>query len=816
MKLKKDENRKVCDRFHYLSSSWQWLWIFFFVVGMLGLGAQEAKAFVSSVYDDVNAPGNKLTVTFGLRTVDGVSVNDLEIQCEPNDVNGNFTVSTPSWSIGPIISRPDTNVPGKIKYYLTLTRNPSIATESVMIRHSDAANKRGTRGRLHTTLNGNLIGEDSSGPSFLKRPKTDLPALIKLDFNNAGDNNDANTQDGFTPFLLGYTPSSTSPPWPANTAWSGKEDVNGQGVVVDLSGGYLASRRLPEPNDTTTVPYKQLYRDFFTGLGIPPTPVIITIWGLGVGRDCNITLYSYDDAVEPTRRADWTATNGDNGEKYIFTTDYNGNNTAYRPTREDDYAFPGNAKADKFGRIILKSTRDPCSPVSDSFAYVNALKLFVTGDKVEPNYAQCPRPVDGKEDTPVDVVLKWKKGAGVGTHDLYFGTDPYVGNTFSVDVNEVGKVAAGNGSEPGFPNWYYYPISGWWNIWFYNAPYNEEHWKEIWLDLTVEPIYEVNDANVVIIAGGSTGAWAADPNGSVRPPLPSDANTLVRENLYINRTAEPNYINTNLNGTQVVHLHIIIPDYNPEWVFVDVRGVNFRIVGGCIRHVCHGGGELIYAARPADSNYYDPYGDTVLNLDTTYYWSVDENTPPNVWQGEVWSFKTLPYYVVEDFNEYASDDDMYEVWSDWWVNGTGALIYLQLGITDANFVRPVKDKSSNSMMYDYRPYYKNPQSGYIWYSEADADVAALGIDPDWLGMGAKLLTLWFYGKADNDANEQMYLTLTDGDDVSATVNYDGAMNDIRKTEWQEWVIVLTEFTGVNLSNIKTITIGFGDKVEGPG
>jgi hypothetical protein len=42
------------------------------------------------------------------------------------------------------------------------------------------------------------------------------------------------------------------------------------------------------------------------------------------------------------------------------------------------------------------------------------------------------------------------------------------------------------------------------------------------------------------------------------------------------------------------------------------------------------------------------------------------------------------------------------------------------------------------------------------------------------------------------------------------VIYDGDMNDIRKEQWQEWNIALTEFTDVNLANVARITIGFGD------
>jgi hypothetical protein len=62
------------------------------------------------------------------------------------------------------------------------------------------------------------------------------------------------------------------------------------------------------------------------------------------------------------------------------------------------------------------------------------------------------------------------------------------------------------------------------------------------------------------------------------------------------------------------------------------------------------------------------------------------------------------------------------------------------------------------MRYDF----KNSLTPY--YSEARADVNTarpngLGIDPNWLGIGAKALSLWFYGKAGNDANKPMYVKL---------------------------------------------------------
>jgi hypothetical protein len=106
----------------------------------------------------------------------------------------------------------------------------------------------------------------------------------------------------------------------------------------------------------------------------------------------------------------------------------------------------------------------------------------------------------------------------------------------------------------------------------------------------------------------------------------------------------------------------------------------------------------------------------------------------------------------------------------------------------------------------------------LHYSEARADVATLlpngflGQDLNWLAMGAKSLTLWFYGQSNNDANEKMYVKLVDSDTPvhSTKVVYSGDMNDIREKKWHEWNIDLAKFTNVNLAKVKTIIIGFGD------
>ena len=67
--------------------------------------------------------------------------------------------------------------------------------------------------------------------------------------------------------------------------------------------------------------------------------------------------------------------------------------------------------------------------------------------------------------------------------------------------------------------------------------------------------------------------------------------------------------------------------------------------------------ETLPLADTVDETSYSPTG---LNLDTTYYWKVDEvNVADAVttWPGAVWSFATEPYLVVDDFESHDDDEN---------------------------------------------------------------------------------------------------------------------------------------------------------------
>jgi hypothetical protein len=55
----------------------------------------------------------------------------------------------------------------------------------------------------------------------------------------------------------------------------------------------------------------------------------------------------------------------------------------------------------------------------------------------------------------------------------------------------------------------------------------------------------------------------------------------------------------------------------------------------------------------------------------------------------------------------------------------------------------------------------------------------------------------------------MYAALEDST-TFAKVSYDGDMNDIKVSEWQEWNIALSAFTDVDMNEVDKVSIGFGD------
>jgi F5/8 type C domain/Carbohydrate binding domain len=192
-----------------------------------------------------------------------------------------------------------------------------------------------------------------------------------------------------------------------------------------------------------------------------------------------------------------------------------------------------------------------------------------------------------------------------------------------------------------------------------------------------------------------------------------------------------------------------------------------------------------------------------LGFGDTYYWRVDEVNDVeavNVWEGDLWSFATQEYAVIEDFEAYNDEDDLiYETWIDGWVNETGSTV----GYLDAPFAEiSIVHGGAQSMPLEYN----NAQSPF--YSETSRTWAS---NQNWTVGGANSLRLHFQGGADNTP-ETLYLVVEDSaGNVAVLTNADPEA--VLATDWQEWVIPFADLTaaGVNPAGVKTMYVGLGDR-----
>jgi hypothetical protein len=183
-----------------------------------------------------------------------------------------------------------------------------------------------------------------------------------------------------------------------------------------------------------------------------------------------------------------------------------------------------------------------------------------------------------------------------------------------------------------------------------------------------------------------------------------------------------------------------------------------------------------------------------------YYWRIDENnTDGTVSEGNVWSFTVANHLIVDDFESY-NDFDPPDAASnrifDKWIDGFGTTTN---GALVGNDLPPYAERGvvhggGQSMPHLYDTNLKIAEATLTLVSPRD-----------WTAQGVTKLSLWFRGDAANAA-ERIFVALNG---VAVVSHDDPAATQI--DGWTEWVIDLQAFAGVNLTNVSTITIGFGTK-----
>jgi len=190
------------------------------------------------------------------------------------------------------------------------------------------------------------------------------------------------------------------------------------------------------------------------------------------------------------------------------------------------------------------------------------------------------------------------------------------------------------------------------------------------------------------------------------------------------------------------------------------------------------------STQPLDANSFNPCG---LDFGQTYYWRIDEFNDPCVWQGDIWSFTVNDCLVVEDFESY---DDTSNPIDDTWIASGDAYITLW---------KVLYHSCWQSMSFSF-------YCDSSCYSEATRTFSP---PQDWASAGFKILELFFHGESDNtfEPDSQMYFAIDDGN-IKTIIPFDSNETDIKNEVWQLQIINLQNLSGVNLSNVESISIGF--------
>jgi len=209
----------------------------------------------------------------------------------------------------------------------------------------------------------------------------------------------------------------------------------------------------------------------------------------------------------------------------------------------------------------------------------------------------------------------------------------------------------------------------------------------------------------------------------------------------------------------------------------------------------------VYRIRQSTTNYNPPEG--VEWGGGPYYWRIDEvNTDGTISKGRVWNFTVADYLTVDDFESYndlspeePQSNRIFNAWIDGFDNPAinGSIV----GYANAPFAEQTivhSGRQSMPLFYD----------NSVGISEAEKTLSSRR---NWTQEGVGILTIWFRGDAAN-APEPMFIVLNG----SAAVTNDNP-NAAQTASWTAWDIDLQLFAdqGVNLANVNSIAIGFGDR-----
>ncbi|HCO96485.1 MAG TPA: hypothetical protein DIU00_21525 [Phycisphaerales bacterium] len=597
-------------------------------------------------------------------------------------------------------------------------------------------------------------------------------------------------------------------------------------LAIDGSSStkYLHFKGFTQPSGFQVTPSS--LQSIVTGLslttandGAERDPIAFEISGSNVSIDGPYTLIASGDIVDFSQAAPWP-----------------------RLTRnETPISFDNNVAYNHY-QVLFTAVRDPASANSMQISEVELLRVSLT--------SYNPTPVDGAIIRDTWVPLGWMAGDSTASHNVYVGesfedVQAGTGDTFRVNQTNM-DYAVGF---PGFP----YPdgvVKGttyYWRIEDIEADGTTIHSGPVW-SFAIAPKTAYNpspddsaesvDPNVIlswepgfgailhtVFFGDDYGtvknAVAGAPQGAAtyRPgPLESGKTFYWRVDEFFGfetvtgevwsfstpgAVGSPNPYSgaENVKNTSIL-----------RWVAGDNAAshqVYFGTDQDAVRNATTSSPEYKDSKNLGDESY-DP---GLLELGAAYYWRIDEVNdlnPNSPWAGNVWAFNTADFLVVDDIESYNDIDPpnpnsntIFGYWIDGWGTATnGALV--------GNDLPPYADQTTVHGGRQSMPYFYDITTKF-----AEA-ILTLDSPRDWTASDVKTLTIWFHGNLGNDP-APIYVTIANISGAPATVTHaDPAATQIHG--WTQWDIPLQEFAdkGINLTDVNTITIGIGNKINPPG
>jgi hypothetical protein len=196
------------------------------------------------------------------------------------------------------------------------------------------------------------------------------------------------------------------------------------------------------------------------------------------------------------------------------------------------------------------------------------------------------------------------------------------------------------------------------------------------------------------------------------------------------------------------------------------------------------------APSPAGKTY-DP---GTLEFGKTYQWQVNEIGPGGTVEGAVWAFTTEGTaegcLLVEGYESYVDDWTLQMAWPD----------NIDVPGVEYIFLETSNVYAGGKAM---RLEYQNQYEPYVTAATHTFTTAQ-----DWTSDKLAALSLYFRGQNAN-VEQKLYVQLEDalGHKFAAPHPFTHAG---QSESWNEWNIELSDFSGVNLAQVKKITIGVGD------